>query len=454
MTTSNNDTVRLNHVYTDGHTDGYVNNNPIFIAIKNCFFKDVTHGVSFYANASTASIENSFIRCNAITSNRGLGLCDGTKLIVQNSIIHIKSLKPINSNAIGGYFITGNSTPGTTLKAYKNIFICEADSTKRMFAALTSTDNGVASTIDEWDYNVYILLKGKKFQWIVTNPSTNNGSPFVSSFEEWQHQSGQDKHSLFFDLRTDPRGLKAIFSDPENGDYALANTLEARQVAALGAGMIDPINCFIKKPTYEEAANIILNDRFDLLNSCRNPCLNNKNRVNVSFSSPVESANRVQLNWHVPEQQNVLFYQTEKAMDTPTNFFRVYHHALSTDSVYSFNDNDILPNHKYFYRLAITATNGTKCYSDYYSFQSREEKRSIVIFPNPAKEKISVLLHSYSGTANFLVTNALGQKKLSKDEFIFYGEPIRLDISKWAKGVYYLSVFTINGTQRQKFLIY
>jgi hypothetical protein len=79
----------------------------------------------------------------------------------------------------------------------------------------------------------------------------------TNSFEVWKQQSGQDSNSLFFDLRHDRRGLRAIFVDPENGNYELANTREGNEIAALRAGMTTPITCFLQRPSFEQAAFLV-----------------------------------------------------------------------------------------------------------------------------------------------------------------------------------------------------
>ncbi len=171
-------------------------------------------------------------------------------------------------------------------------------------------------------------------------PGPNGPVKGVVDFEDWKKQSGQDAHSLFFDLRNDPRGLRAIFVDPASGDYELANTPEGNKIAALGAGMTSPITCFIKKPTYEEAADLIRNNKVLSINGCRNPCTQNTIRVNNTLAVTGNSDNKVTISWNISEQQNIGRYELQKAT-VNSIFRRVAIIPVSEDTSYSYTDNDV-----------------------------------------------------------------------------------------------------------------
>ena len=181
-------------------------------------------------------------------------------------------------------FVYGAGATSGRITASGNIFICDIIPNGTLIAATTNTDKGIATSNDNWNNNVYVLLKGNKIAWATTNASTNGGNPVIQDFDEWKKQSGQDQTSLFFDLRNDSRGLRAIFRDPDNGNYDLANTKEGNQIAALHAGMTSPITCFLQKPTYEEAADLIRNNKVLAINSCESFCTQNMKRLNATFN--------------------------------------------------------------------------------------------------------------------------------------------------------------------------
>ncbi|MEP6597342.1 MAG: gliding motility-associated C-terminal domain-containing protein [Ginsengibacter sp.] len=278
VSASNTDTLLLNNVYTDGFTYGYNYVSTKYVSIKNSYFKDATTGIVFGEYDNFPVAENIFIKTEG-NNTLGILMKRFTKLELSNSLIHISSKK--------GVFIQGSGRVDNHISATGNIFIGDVDSTQSVIAAVTNTNNGKGTSLDRWSNNVYILLKGSKILWSVTNAATNNGNNTIQTFEEWKKQSGQDQNSLFFDLRNDKRGLQAIFIDPDNGNYQLANTVEGNQIKALHAGMTTPIACFLKKPTYEEAADLIKNDKVLSINSCRYSC--QQATVHLGSSTPTNS---------------------------------------------------------------------------------------------------------------------------------------------------------------------
>lgn len=447
--TSNTDTVLLNNVYTDGYTSGYNYGSAKYAGISNSYFKDVNFGIAYNpANAVTSSVNNVFIKTKGNIYTVGLYVNPNTTLSLNNSIVHlVNDYRNYWANAAA--FIYGAGRPGGKVSATRNIFICDIFPSATLFAATTNTDNGIATTVDEWDNNVYILLKGNRIAWSVTNGATNGSSTVVQTFNEWKRQSGQDKNSLFFDLRNDPRGLKAIFADPENGNYDLANTKEGNAVAALRAGMISPISCFLQKPSYEEAADIIRSNRTLSVNTCRNPCLQNKIKVSDTLMIDAINQRKAKVEWIVAEQQNIDHYEIQRAIGN-VNFKKISSVAVSEDSVYSFVE-DIQPGITYQYRLVIFAKAGGVCYSDASSIKLMDSK-PFNIYPNPTKGKIWVSLNGYVGKANFKITNSTGQRVFNKEILSLYN-PTAIDIYGNPKGVYFLTVAKKEGTSTQKFIL-
>ena len=245
MFTSNNDSVLLNNVYTDGFTSGYNYGTAKYAAIRNSCFKDVNFGIAYSPNNPVyASVSNVFIKTKGASHTTGIFMQANTSLVLTNSIIHIVN-NYTNYLANAGSFVYDAQSTSGKIVASGNIFICDINPSATLIAN-TSNTNGRANAKASWNNNVYILLKGNKIAWTATNVSNNGGSPDIQNFEEWKKKSGQDQNSLFFDLRNDPRGLKAIFADPDNGNYDLANTEEGNQIAALHAGMVSPPTCFLK----------------------------------------------------------------------------------------------------------------------------------------------------------------------------------------------------------------
>lgn len=450
MFTSNNDTVLLNNIYTDGYTTGYNYGSAKYASINNSYFKDVNFGIAYSPkNPVTAVVNNVFIKTKSSSYTSGIYMQGNTSLTLTNSIIHLNN-SYANYWADAGCFLYGGGRGTGKTVATGNIFICDIISPATLIAASANNNNGTGTTGDRLDNNVYVLLKGNKIAWKITNASSNGGSYQVNNFDEWKRQSGQDKHSLFFDLRNDSRGLKAIFADPDNGNYDIANTVEGRQIMALGAGMTSPITCFLQKPTYEEAADLISRSRILSVNTCRNPCQQNKIRVNSTFEAEAISQREINLQWNISEQQNISHYELQKATGNSI-FKKIKSIAVSADSLYSCVDKAAQPGIPYQYRLLIFAQAGGICYSDVRSIKIAGEK-AFVVYPNPSTGKIFTSMNGYIGNAKFTILNSMGQPIIEK-EFISLYSPRFIDLSNLPKGIYFMKMETSNGASVQKFLM-
>jgi hypothetical protein len=442
MFTSNTDSVLLKNVYADGYLCGYNYGKAKYAGISNCYFKDVTFGIAYSAtNPVNASVDNVFIKTAGSAYTSGIYMQDNTTLQLSNSILHIK-------NAYTSYwpnaaaFVYNAGKPGSSVHASGNIFIADINPQATMVAASGNSK-------DKWDNNVYILLSGNKIAWYTTDPSVNNATILIDNFEEWKRRSGQDVHSLFFDLRNDPRGLQAIFTDPENGNYDLANTPEGRQVAALHAGMREPLTCFLHKPGYEEAAGMIRNNINYSINTCRNPCAQNTVRVNNTFTSGIINDHQVKLQWNIAEQQNVSYYVLQKA--TKNSVFRkVAIIPVGTDSLYSFVD-EAEPGIPYQYRLQVTAHTGNTCYSEARAVKIPAIK-PISIYPNPSHGLFKLIMNGYIGVVNYTVNNSNG-KAILKGRSVSAYNPVVIDLSGQAKGVYFVKLEAGNSVYAAKLVV-
>lgn len=450
MSTSDNDSVKLNNVYTDKYTIGFnVGHNNIsakHVTIKNSYFKDVTTGIAFGSNDIQASISNVFIKSDAMHYVSGISMQNNTSLKLTNSILHIKA----TGNT--GAFIVGSGGVFNNISATGNIFIGDVDAENIVNVAVTNTDKGIGTSSDIWSNNVYVLLRGDKMVWAVTNRATNEGNNWVQSFNEWKKQSGQDRNSLFFDLRNDRRGLKAIFTDPDNGDYELAETPEGNKIRALRAGMTNPITCFLKKPTYEEAAAIIREGKVLSANSCKSPCLRTTIRVNTQFSTAILNNSQIKLQWNVKDRQNIHHFEIERAVGS-SQYLKISETLVVNDSTYTFIDIDIQPNLIYHYRLAVVTNTGYKCYSVINTATPVYNKLSMNIYPNPSPGKINILVNGYTGIANLIISNSIGQTILEKELNIETSIAQLIDLTRQLKGVYWLRLKTHDGRSLQSFLV-
>lgn len=449
MYTSNTDSVLLNTIYADGYLCGYNYGNAKYASIKNSCFKNVSFGIAYSANNPVNAIaDNNFIQTSSTGYTTGIYMQNNTSLQLTHSVIHINNdYKNYFPNA--GAFIYGAGNTNSKISATGNIFICDIYPSATLIAATTNTDNGVATSKDTWNNNVYILLRGNAINWQVTNAATNYGSKVIHSFDDWKKQSGQDQQSLFFDLRNDPRGLQAIFTDPGNGNYDLANTPEGNQIAAMQAGMTNPLTCFLQKPSYEIAADYVLNNQVLSAFTCRNPCHQNTIRVNNTFTLQPINQRQVQLSWNISEQQNISQYEIERAIGNSV-FTKIKTIPVIEDSTYTFTD-DVQPGIHYQYRLVVVAKEGERCYSEIRNITISDNK-AFTIYPNPSPGIIQISMNGYVGKVNFTIYNLQGQMIYSNEILNLYA-PQKINLSTFPKGTYLLKSETTNGISFQKFIL-
>lgn len=450
MYTFNNDSVLMNYVYAEGFTTGYNYGSAPYASIKNSCFKDVGVGIGFgAANPIRSVVDNVFIKTRGASFTHGFTLLGNTNLRLTNSVVHLANENHVPGGPRAGFFIEGCGGGGNRVDVQGNIFICDIDPDKSVIGAIVNTDGGPGSSSDQWNKNVYILLSGKSIVWSVTNTATNYGKRDIETFKEWQRQSGQDQESLYFDLRSDPRGLKAIFVDPANGNYELANTPEGKQIAALRSGMTDPVTCFLKRPSYEAAAAIIGTGDGLSVNSCKSPCRQNAVREDIGFQSTLLNTRQVQLKWKVQEQRNIDHYELQRSV-AYFPFSRISTFGVKADSLYYYTD-IIQPNTDYRYRLVVLPKAGNKCYGDMPVVKTTEAK-FFTISPNPSKGKIKVSLAGYVGDVELIVFNTIGQPLITR-HFTNFFNPCELDLSGQPAGTYLLKTITPNGSTVQHFSI-
>lgn len=451
MYTADNDTVLLKNIYADGYLSGYNYGNARYAAISNSIFNNVQYAIAYNTayNAINATIDNVFIKTTGTDFTWGVIMENNNTLSLRNTVIHLVNNDYTPGNVLKGGFVYGAGDTQNKIVATGNIFICDIGSGKSLLAANTNTNGGIATSKDSWDNNVYVLLKGDNIQWSVTNASTNGGTTIIRNFVDWQKQSGQDEHSLFFGLRNDPRGLKAIFEDPENGNYDLATTKEGNQVAALRAGMTNAITCFLKRPTYEAAAEVIRNNTSLSTNNCRNPCTQNSIKVNASFSADSLNSRQVQLKWIIAEQHNIDRYIILRSVGNAA-FTRISAIPVAIDSTYILTD-AVQPGIEYKYRLMVVAKSGNQCFSDVRTITINNNK-PFSLYPNPTNGKINISMNGYIGKADFKILNSKGQLVLVKQSTSLGGLQ-SLDVTKQPKGVYWLQIATAKGILVQKFIL-
>ena len=448
------DSVFVTNCYSDKYPYGYNASRARFAAIKNNVFRNCVNGIGFPTMDLTATINNNYISItNANNGQRcnGIRMSSSNRLIVSNNIIHYKNQQAVTAFPFVGYLFSGTGNNSGFINAYGNIFISDVAPGNYVVAGTANTENGPGTGHDTWRNNVYILLRGDDIQWMVTDRNSNHGRYETTSFAEWKLQSGQDRNSLFFDLRNDPRGLKAIFVDPDNGDYTLANTLEGNSIRNLRAGMVNPVTCFLKRPTYEEAAKIIMNDAVLTSNACRNPCNRGNIRSAYTLNTTIGTGKKVIVDWHINDESAVDRYEIMRSFGN--NDFSAIASIPATSNInYTYTDSNVMAGIQYRYSIALVTKLNEKCYSSVTNVQTNDG-RPVTVYPNPSTGRIMLGLNAYTGPVDITIHDVMGRKVYAKQVNAIYGMPVTIDLSNERKGFYWLQVQTNENSTKQGFVI-
>lgn len=453
ISVNNTDTAILQQLHGEKHPTAFWSISPKYSLVKNCHFIDASKAFYYEDQPTTSEIQNVFTCFKISPFSYGIRMGKHTRLKLTNSIFYARKGDSVNiiPNFPPRMFL-GSGQDSNHIEARGNIFVFDGDSNEVFHMANANVRNGAGTGADIWQNNVYVFVGGKSIQWTANSSSTTASAIPINSFEDWKQQSGQDQNSLFFDLRNDSRGLKAIFADPEQGDFELATTDEAIQIRRLGAGMTEPIACFPKKPTYEQAAEMIRTNTPIRFNECRNPCFNRSIRIRgLSLSDSLLNTRSVQLRFEVPDQQNIRQYGVQRSLGF-SNFVTIATQPVTPDGQYQVIDKTIQPNLVYHYRLQITNSSGINCFSSPISVKSIDQQNKPVIFPNPSNGNVQIWLNGHLGKTELSLINQLGQVVYSDSKQTVYGYNLSVNFSTFPKGVYWLKL-TMGGTSHMEKLV-
>lgn len=431
-----------NPVYT--HTNGTVNHKSLTIDKVYAFADTLDAGVAFSGNdtdsiyvvnsytenyptgwsgvASALNIKNSIFR----NTNQSAIAVGNIQNVAQNTTLHnvliktngndrnqieanhrsafgIRAPYPTSNVEISNSILHGFSTwnkPGTTiyafqvggqLKAHHNIYICDVSdnsvvhiSRGNNYGGQGSSDNFVS------DSNVYILARGAGFHWFVDpfNAQENN----IFTLSQFTALTGQDKHSLFIDLRNNPLGLKAIFVDHNNGNWTLTQTSQAKAIRELKAGMTAPPLYYPQRPSVENAVYYKTPEGFS------------------SFNGTINANDESVLEWLTFNESEIANFNIEHSKDgiTYTSAGNVMANRDGKDNIYQFvhTPSEIS---LHYYRLKLISKDSSFRYSSVVILKPLlSEDNKIVFYPNPVKNAVTVK-HPKRNTAAFHIYDLAGK---------------------------------------------
>ena len=242
----------INRVYVQGYQDAIeLNVQPI--DVKNSVFRQVKQvqvASTFHDNvvaAESASVPGSYGNSAAAIVLAATGASATNNILWAHGLA---SGVPSDASAYG-ITIAGGVTAATS---QRNIIVFDPDPSFTDFSRIQFPGGSTPSAFS-FDYNLYINTGKGGF-------GSGGGSGNYNSWTAYQAAYPTlDAHSMFVDLSNDPRGLKAVFADPANGDFRWAQTDVARRCAAFcKANNVGPAAVTSRwpvVPTVDEAARLI-----------------------------------------------------------------------------------------------------------------------------------------------------------------------------------------------------
>ncbi len=381
LSAADTDSIDVSNCYTEGYPFGW-NGGATKLNIKNSIFRNTSQSGIFLISKNNVTgevnINNSLITTNGNDINQNLangwtayGVRSPYKNVnieVSNTIFHCYSTWHGPYNTVTTFQVAG------LLKAHHNIYICDANDNNSLFVynADNSGGRGTSTNVSS-NFNTYIILRGSKFIWFVS-PNINNERS-LSTLSEWQALTGQDKNSIIIDLRNNPLGLKAVFVDPDYGNWTLTQTIQADSIRKISGGITNPPLFYPKRP-------LINNDSVPF-------------KIPGGFSSfngIMKSESESVVKWQTFNESEFSSFIIEYSLDGS--------HFMEAGSLQAINDNQN-NNYQYvhthqgtdsiFYRLRCIYTDSTisfskiiKLYSDF------TQEFKITIYPNPFQQAVTV----------------------------------------------------------------
>lgn len=198
-------------------------------------------------------------------ADRGMRMVDtGFDHVTRNNLVYATNEQTVTGDAnVNDYRCTViNIRAGPTLVAVdisRNIFLVDTPLTTLANGTSIVTETAAGMTWTS-DYNVFIFCNKGPISSAKFGAGTKTTiADYLAFFP------GHDANSLFIDLRDDPRGAKAVFIDPANGDFRWAQTEVAQQIRDYcilnGVGPDWTISHAPYVPTIDEAHDIMISAR-------------------------------------------------------------------------------------------------------------------------------------------------------------------------------------------------
>lgn len=172
----------------------------------------------------------------------------------------------------------------------------------------------------------------------------------------------------------------------------------------------------------------------------------------MAFNVSVFEKRAIKLDWQTAGEINVRSYTIQRAESGDfrnfTDLGSVNAFRRPSENNYSFSDMTLQKNKQYFYRLKINELTGLVSYSNVRFGKISGQAFTVEVYPNPIQEgKINLKFNDIeqNGNAVITVSNNSGQVLINRNVIATAGTIIHLDLKKYPRGNYFITVLTRNN---------
>jgi hypothetical protein len=243
--------VKIRRAYVEGYYTGFSPSDFSTKLLEDSIFKScsritISGGTTFRNNI--VGFKNAADSTDVNKRGSSL-LAEDTDALIENNLF-VHQHDPVNVLNSDTNFSAYGTSPAATIQ--KNIIVLNSPDAGQNTLVRQST----VPTDYTADFNLIITGNGGLHTGLPA-PFNNVNNDFTT----YQNVTGQDAHSMWVDLRGDTRGLKAVFVDPDSGDFRWAQTAIGKKCADYckehGVGPDYTISQWPVLPTVDEAAEYI-----------------------------------------------------------------------------------------------------------------------------------------------------------------------------------------------------
>lgn len=164
----------------------------------------------------------------------------------------------------------------------------------------------------------------------------------------------------------------------------------------------------------------------------------------TDFKASVVDNKKIAVTWNTEDELNIKDYTIKRSTSGYGQSFvtigTVVSKANARSNTYSFIDNTAKPNTLYYYKLVSSDRDGRIKEGPIKTARINNKEFYSLIYPNPTTGAIKVFINNAPGDVNIRVINNLGQIITGEKAVVANTNPVPVDISNAAKGMYWIII--------------